>query len=431
MNIINLILSLLFSTIMSYFTVVNFSKNQKSVKSFIIYFVIMFPFFLLINLFFDNAIKIIAVLILMTIALYFSLFNKSISNSLYYSTVYELFAFIAEIVLSVIFVSIFNFDLNSYNNFSISILIFSVLNSLAVYLISKIKKFDNLLQNFNKIITKKQYEIIYITIIFALMILMIIFNRSNLSRDLSFYINVGMIIFVFMTLIYFVYRNIQNKNLENKYRDMMEHVCKYEKIINEQGKKNHEYNNQLMVIKGYSHNPKKLEEYLNLIIEEHKCGQNYIIRQLSYFPDGGIKGLMYDKLSKMEENDIKCYLYVDQHAKDIFEDKFEIKTYQDITKLLGVFLDNAIDATLKADKPEIEIDVKVQDDCSIINISNTYNNELDVNQVGKKGFTTKGIGHGFGLSIVKDISKHNESIETIREVEDEKFKQTIIIYYEK
>ena len=87
-----------------------------------------------------------------------------------------------------------------------------------------------------------------------------------------------MTIFVFSTMIYMVYYSFQKDRLENNYNEMMEYVQKYEKIINEQGKKNHEYNNQLMVIKGYSNNKKKLEEYLDLIINEHKGGQNYTIR---------------------------------------------------------------------------------------------------------------------------------------------------------
>ena len=50
-------------------------------------------------------------------------------------------------------------------------------------------------------------------------------------------------------------------------------------------------------------------------------------------------------------------------------------------------------------------------------------------KVGKKGFSTKGLGHGYGLSIVKDISKHNDNIETFKDIDNEKFKQTIIVYY--
>ena len=141
--------------------------------------------------------------------------------------------------------------------------------------------------------------------------------------------------------------------------------------------------------------------------------------------------MIYHKLSKMEDNNIKYYIYVDKNIKNIFEEQLDIKTYQDITKLLGVFLDNAIDATKDAKVKEIEIDIQKENECIVINISNTFDEGLDIKQIGKKGFTTKGMGHGYGLSIVKDIAKHNESIETIKDVENEKFKQTIILYYKK
>lgn len=424
---IYLIISLIFSTVVSAFTVKNFSNCNMTIKKLLLYFFIMFPFFLLINIYFNGGIKIISVIILMTISLYFSLMDRKIIDSFYYTMVYELLAFIIEIILSVIFVSLTK--LNLQNNFTILMLIFSIINSLSIYFVSKINKVTKLILKFKDLILKKQYEKIYMLIIFILLLLMICFNFNNFEKDLSFYINVGMTIFVFITLIYIISNNIKNNRLENDYNEMMEYVCKYEKIINEQGKKNHEYNNQLMVIKGYSHNPKKLEEYLNVIIDEHKCGQNYTIRELSYFPDGGIKGLIYHKLGKMDDNNIKYYLFIDKNTKNIFEDKFDIKTYQDITKLLGVFLDNAIEATLEANLKEIELEIKNDNNSSIITISDTFNNSLDTKQIGKKGFTTKGKGHGYGLSIVKDIAKSNNNIDTFNNIEDNKFKQTIIIYY--
>ena len=139
--------------------------------------------------------------------------------------------------------------------------------------------------------------------------------------------------------------------------------------------------------------------------------------------------MIYHKLGKMDDNNIKYYLYIDGESKKIFEKKFDLKTYQDITKLLGVFLDNAIDASKDAKEKEIEIDIKNEDKSIIITISNTFSDKIDTKQIGKKGFTTKGIGHGYGLSIVKDINKHNKNIDTFNDVEDNKFTQTILIYY--
>ena len=429
MNIINVILSASLSSIFAIFTISNFSNEKLNLKIIAKFLMIVLTFGTLICLFFDGSSRILLTILVTTFALYISLFYKNLYKSLYYTLVYEIFAFLCEVLLSVFIVSLTN--LNLKNNYSLLMVVYSILVSILIFSISKIKCIDKLVIKFNNVLSKKHYEFIYIIIIVILMTLMMVSNFNNFEKDVTFYINVGMTIFVFLTLIYIIYNTIKKQKLENNYSEMMEYVQKYEKIINEQGKKNHEYNNQLMVIRGYANNKKKLEEYLDLIINEHKCGQNYTIRELSYFPDGGIKGLIYHKLSKMEENNIKYYMYVDKNIKNIFEEKLDVKTYQDITKLLGVFIDNAIDATKDADSKEIELDIKKQDNCIIITITNTFNENIDTKQIGKKGFTTKGKGHGYGLSIVKDIAKHNDNIETFNDIENLKFKQTIILYYKK
>lgn len=434
MNVLNVVLSGIISVIVSYFTIINMAgKNNinNNFKNIIVYFLILIPFILLTCFSFVGIPKLIINITATIFALYFSIFKKDISNSVYYTIAYNLFAATIEILLSLIFVGLLKFDINAYEKFSFSLLLFSVLNCSLVYLISKIKLFTNSIQKFNKIVSQNNKDWIYIIICIILVVLLITFNKYNLKSNVDFYINIFITIFMFLSIIYVVYNKIQKKAFENKYNEVMEYVTRYEKIINEQGKKNHEYNNQLMVLKCYLDKPDRLKDYLELIIGEHKTGQNYTVKQLGFLPDGGIKGLLYHKLSKMEEEGIKSYLYVDQGMQELSEDIFDIKTCQDITKILGVFIDNAIDASSKADQKEIEIDFKVQKDCLIISVANTYDNKTDVNKIGKKGYSTKGAGHGFGLSIVKDISKNNPNIESFSDVSDSKFKQTVLIYYKK
>ena len=434
MNVLNVVLSGIISVIVSYFTIINMAgKNNinNNFKNIIVYFLILIPFILLTCFSFVGIPKLIINITATIFALYFSIFKKDISNSVYYTIAYNLFAATIEILLSLIFVGLLKFDINAYEKFSFSLLLFSVLNCSLVYLISKIKLFTNSIQKFNKIVSQNNKDWIYIIICIILVVLLITFNKYNLKSNVDFYINIFITIFMFLSIIYVVYNKIQKKAFENKYNEVMEYVTRYEKIINEQGKKNHEYNNQLMVLKGYLDKPDRLKDYLELIIGEHKTGQNYTVKQLGFLPDGGIKGLLYHKLSKMEEEGIKSYLYVDQGMQELSEDIFDIKTCQDITKILGVFIDNAIDASSKADQKEIEIDFKVQKDCLIISVANTYDNKTDVNKIGKKGYSTKGAGHGFGLSIVKDISKNNPNIESFSDISDNKFKQTVLIYYKK
>mgnify|MGYP002553327841 FL=1 len=431
MNLLNLILSGIVSGTMSYFSIKNLSKNKFNVKNMLTYVLILIPLLLVVYICFDGITRLLLNIIFTIMALYLTIFKKDISNSVYYALSYELLAYICEIIISVIFVSIFKINMNSYKEFQFSLLIFSICNCIFIYLLSKNRFICKSVRRLNEIIKRNNKEWIYILIIMIILSLLLVFNNNNLGYGIDYYINAGMVIFVVFSLIYVIYNKFQKQAIEDKYNESMEYVLRYEKIINDQGKKNHEYNNQLMVIKGYINNPERLSEYLDEVIGEHKTGQNYTVKQLGFLPDGGVKGLLYHKLSKMEDNNIKYYLYVDQNLKDKDIENFDLKTYRDLTKLLGVFLDNAIDAALKSEEKEIEVELKDKDDCLLLTISNTYDKNTDINKVGKSGFTTKGVGHGFGLSIVKDIAKTNSEIETFSSKESDKFIQTAMIYYKK
>jgi len=431
MNLLNVILSAVLSGIMSYVAIINMSNEKFKLKNFIIYLIIFLPLLLVIYIFFSGISKLILNIILVIISLYFSLFKKDISNSVYYAIIYQMLVFISEIILSVLILFIFKLNGSEYFNVPFSLLISSILNCLLVYLLSRIKFISKNIRKLNHIIKKNNKDWIYIILIMILMVLFIFFNRYKMNNSTEYFVNTAMAIFVVVSFVYVIYNKFQRQAMEDKYNESMEYVLRYEKIINEQGKKNHEYNNQLMVIKGYINKPERLSEYLDEIIGEHKTGQNYTVKQLGFLPDGGVKGLLYHKLSKMEDNNIKYYLYVDQNLKDKDIESFDLKTYRDLTKLLGVFLDNAIDAALKSEEKEIEVELKDKDDCLLLTISNTYDKNTDINKVGKSGFTTKGVGHGFGLSIVKDIAKTNSEIETFSSKESDKFIQTAMIYYKK
>lgn len=431
MNLLNVILSVCITSIMSYFSILNISNQKKNKSDFIIYNLIFILLFTFSCLYLEGLTKLVFSIISIIVSLYLSLFKKDISNSVYYAFAYEILASISEILISLFILLIFKLDGSGYSNIPYSLLISFVLNNILVILFSKIRVISKNIKKINLSIKKNNKDWIYIILIMILMVLFITFNKYNMQSSLEYYISIVFVVFVVVSFVYVIYNKFQKQAIEEKYNESMEYVLRYEKIINEQGKKNHEYNNQLMVIKGYINKPERLSEYLDEVIGEHKTGQNYTVKQLGFLPDGGVKGLLYHKLSKMEDNNIKYYLYVDQNLKDKDIESFDLKTYRDLTKLLGVFLDNAIDAALKSEEKEIEVELKDKDDCLLLTISNTYDKNTDINKVGKSGFTTKGVGHGFGLSIVKDIAKTNSEIETFSSKESDKFIQTAMIYFKK
>ena len=431
MNLLNVILGVCITSIMSYFSILNISNQKKNKLDFIVYNLIFILLFVFSCLYLQGLTRLITNIIFIIISVYLTIFKKDISNSVYYTLAYEMLAFISEFIISVCVLILFKFDATVYSNLPFSLLISSILNSLLVCFASRIKFVYENIRKLSENIKKNNKDWIYIILVMVLMVLLMTFNRYKMNSSIEYYIYIVILIFVVVSFVYVIYNKFQRQAMEEKYNESMEYVLRYEKIINEQGKKNHEYNNQLMVIKGYANNPERLTEYLEEVIGDHRTGQNYTVKQLGFLPDGGVKGLLYHKLSKMEDNNIKYYLYVDQNIKDKDIESFDLKTYRDLTKLLGVFLDNAIDAALKSEEKEIEVELKDKDDCLLVIISNTYDKNIDINKVGKSGFTTKGTGHGFGLSIVKDIARTNPEIETFSSKEQDKFIQTAMVYYKK
>lgn len=189
MNILNVVLSGIVSVIISYFTIINMAgKNNinNNFKNIIVYFLILIPFILLTCFSFVGIPKLIINITATIFALYFSIFKKDISNSVYYTITYNLFAATIEILLSLIFVGLLKFDINAYEKFSFSLLLFSVLNCSLVYLISKIKLFTNSIQKFNKIVSQNNRDWIYIIICIILVVLLITFNKYNLKSNVEF-----------------------------------------------------------------------------------------------------------------------------------------------------------------------------------------------------------------------------------------------------
>ncbi|MCI6265626.1 MAG: ATP-binding protein, partial [Erysipelotrichaceae bacterium] len=60
-------------------------------------------------------------------------------------------------------------------------------------------------------------------------------------------------------------------------------------------------------------------------------------------------------------------------------------------------------------------------------ISNTYNNQIDKNKIGKETFSTKGKTRGNGLLLVKHLVNNNKVFEIKTEIQENLYIQTIRI----
>lgn len=419
MNVEKILVTLFASLSQSLATTIIMTKLKKNLckKNLFMFFVASWVYFIIGFLFIPNEIRFFVFILIITILINYIL-NIRNKKSVLYTIIITILLAISEVVISLFLVILGFSSLELVNNPFLNMVMNVLVSGLSVLLsITPVLK-----KLFNKLLGFFEKQKKYIYYLYALLItLYLIVSKNGLEFVLrsSYYVNILILIFSIVIITLVIRKELKAEQLQEVNSQMLNYVTKYEKIITEQGKANHEFKNQLMVIKGYAkmNDSKKLIDYLDSITDDaKKTHSSYLISQLNNFPDGGIKGLLYYKLSTMEDMNISYDINVGTGVKRKLS-SLETNMYKNITKVLGVLLDNAIEAASKSKNKKILIITKKSDDKIIFSIYNTYTGKIDLNKIGT-GYTTKGKGRGYGLRLVEDIISTNHSFDINKYLED-------------
>ena len=391
----------------------------------IIFFVIMCVYAIVSFFFISNQYRFLVFLLVSSLVLRFIL-NIRDKKVILYSFNTEVLLSISEILMSFFLVM---FGINSVdivNNYVYNLLVNILVSLLSVLLIT-IPFVNKIVNNTLNLFEKKRKLMNYFYIILIVIYLIVSKNGLEFILKSNYYINILFMLGVVAIIIIILNNESKYDNLKEQNKQMLNYVTKYEKIITEQGKTNHEFKNQLMVIRGYAQmHSDKIIDYIDEIVEDsNKAGSSYLISQLNNFPDGGIKGLLYYKLSIMEDENIKYSINVEKGVKTKLK-TLSTNNYKNITKILGVLLDNAIDASKKSKHKKINISVIKDNKNIIFKIYNTYKGKIDIEKVGT-GYNSKGKGHGYGLRLVKDIINEDKLFNISHNLEDNYFVSSLYI----
>ena len=218
----------------------------------------------------------------------------------------------------------------------------------------------------------------------------------------------------------------QKNKIQSEYDILLKNLNEYENLLDLQRVTKHENKNQLLVIKGMvDKGESNTSEYINSIIDTQYKDNDAIIYKTNRIPSGGLRGLIYYKILTMKEKKINSNLDVDRSLNELDFDNIPIKTNQELCKIVGVFLDNAIQAVSELKKKEIDIYLKYENDELYIKVSNNYSGVIELDKIDNSGYTTKGKGHGYGLSLVKSIIRENDCFKNDREIHGKMFSQLI------
>ena len=400
-------------------------QNINNKSEIIKFFIPMFLYCMASFYFIPNQLRFI-LFIFVIFLIQFIIITKKDKISILYAFNTEIIMSISEIIISFVLI-IFNVPSSNIEKSNVFQLLINILVSLFSIFIIYIPIIRKLLLKVINIFKKNNNFIKYLYVFIIIIYIIILKNGLEFLLKSNYYINVLFIIGIVVILNIIIRNESKYEQLKEENKQMLNYVTKYEKIITAQGKTNHEFKNQLMVIRGYAQmNSNKIIEYIDEIVEDsNKAGSSYLISQLNNFPDGGIKVLLYYKLSIMEDENIKYSINVEKGVKTKLK-TLSINNYKNITKILGVLLDNAIDASKKSKRKKINISVIKDNKNIVFKIYNTYKGKIDIEKIGT-GYTSKGNGHGYGLRLVKDIINEDKLFNISHNLEDNYFVSSLYI----
>ncbi len=116
-----------------------------------------------------------------------------------------------------------------------------------------------------------------------------------------------------------------------------------------------------------------------------------------------VKGILITKLMQAKNKHIKTNFEIDYNAT------IPSNSSVDTTRILGILLDNAIDACMETDNPELDFAMVSFDKYIELIVKNNVksNSSINTNDIYKSGYSTKKNHPGLGLASVREIVDSN------------------------
>ena len=112
--------------------------------------------------------------------------------------------------------------------------------------------------------------------------------------------------------------------------------------------------------------------------------------------------------------------------------KLTMKENNQLSKVIGVFLDNAKEASILSDTKEVSILIFMDNDDVVFEIYNSYiGKAMNIKILYEPGHSTKGKGRGYGLSLVKTIVDENPMFNNETKIVDDYFVQVLKVILKK
>ena len=430
MNLLNIINVFIGSIFIGLFIVISGkyllkSTLNKTIKNWIIVMGVIL-IFTVSHLLSDSGIQMMIIYVII-LYIYKTLYGKNVSQCAIAALISYLLVAIGELLFMAgigvvskiaIITNVNVFKGDALANLLISILAFTIL-----------KLIHNIASNAIVKIKENSKFTLILTSIILLMAIWSLFYRISLNNfrlDESLVLNSILIISLFYVSVVLIKQQYDKSKLSDEYNNYIEYSRQSEKLVEQYSISQHENKNELIIVRSMVHKSnKKLLAYLDEIIKSKDDIQSAWIRYLRYIPFGGLKGIIHNKISCMKDEGINIFLNISNNIGKSSLKELSIKENAQLSKIIGVFLDNAKEAALLSKEKEVSICIFTEDGSAIFEISNTYTNQIELNKIYESGHSTKGKNRGYGLYLVKTIVDENNIFKNETRVANQYFIQIL------
>jgi len=193
------------------------------------------------------------------------------------------------------------------------------------------------------------------------------------------------------------------KKFRHDHKDLM--LGFYEHLKNENINGANEYYQKYMVL--FNKNAEAMEANWN---------------ELSHLPNSEIRSIISYKLTYAQQLGINVTINVMEDVKTIDRNHLV-----DICRILGIFLNNAIEACTDVKGAELQFGILNKGPLILFVVKNTCEDSIDIDKLNLPDYTTKEGARGLGLNIVSQIVEANQQLSLTTKVKDGYFVQMLAV----
>lgn len=146
-------------------------------------------------------------------------------------------------------------------------------------------------------------------------------------------------------------------------------------------------------------------------------------QKLQWIQDEALRAFLYYKIVQAIQNNIEVNVEIGEQSNPYYG-----MSFIEFIRILGILIDNAIEEAISVENGKITIKMVQTSDMGTYMIQNTMR-ETQKKQGSVVGTTTKGLGRGKGLVIVKEILEKYQEVALNTYIKEEQFTQNLVIYY--